>query len=253
MTYLGFLVRFLAVPIVALLVFLSWSARWGGPAARQGRKAFWLAVAVQVFLAVVYTTPWDNYLVAHGVWYYNPAQVSGILIGYVPIEEYIFFVLQAVLIGLLWQSLYDRFHSAEPLHPSPKSRIWSSAAILVPWIASLWLLVAGWKPVTYMGLILVWALPPIGLQLAFGADILWQQRRLVAAVILIPVLYLSVADAVAIRQSIWTIDTAQTTGIFIGALPLEEGLFFFLTVVLLAFGITLSLAVESRVRLAALR
>ena len=93
MTYFGFLLRFLVVPILVFLAITYWDNRRNKQIAgfRNGR-AVWIAIAVHVVLAVVYTTPWDNYLVATGVWYYNPALVTGIVIGYVPIEEYTFFV-----------------------------------------------------------------------------------------------------------------------------------------------------------------
>ena len=37
-------------------------------------------------LALVYTTLWDNYPVATGVWYYAPELVSGIILGYVALN-----------------------------------------------------------------------------------------------------------------------------------------------------------------------
>ncbi|MBN8501714.1 MAG: lycopene cyclase domain-containing protein, partial [Sphingomonadales bacterium] len=64
-------------------------------------RSVWITILVQVVIAVVYTTPWDNYLVATRVWWYNPGLVTGFVIGYVPIEEYTFFVLQTVLMPLI--------------------------------------------------------------------------------------------------------------------------------------------------------
>ena len=55
-------------------------------------------------------------------------------------------------------------------------------------------------------------------------------------------IYLSAADTIAITVGTWVIDPAQTTGIFIGALPVEEALFFGITVTLIAFGLTLTLS-----------
>jgi lycopene cyclase domain-containing protein len=92
------------------------------------------------------------------------------------------------------------------------------------------------------------------IQLAFGADILWRYRRLVLLGILVPTLYLAMADAVAIGAGTWTIDPAQSLNIFLaGQLPIEEFIFFLLTNILLTFGITLALAQESESRLASLR
>jgi len=64
-------------------------------------------------LSVLYTTPWDNYLVATRVWYYDPALVLNAIIGYVPIEEYTFFILQTILTGLFTLWLWQRFYPAD--------------------------------------------------------------------------------------------------------------------------------------------
>ena len=51
--------------------------------------------------AVIWTTPWDNYLVASGVWRYDPSKVWNVILGYVPLEEYMFFVLQSLGVGFI--------------------------------------------------------------------------------------------------------------------------------------------------------
>jgi putative membrane protein len=62
-------------------------------------------------------------------------------------------------------------------------------------------------------------------------------------------LYLSLMDIVALRDTTWSISPAQTTGIlFFGILPLEEVVFFFVTNVLITFGMTLLLANASQER-----
>src|SRR5512139_922589 len=115
MTYFGFLLRFLFIPILVFLAITYWDNKKDKKihGFRNGR-AVWIGIAVHVLLAVVYTTPWDNYLVATGVWYYNPELVSGLVIGYVPIEEYTFFVLETILSGLWWWFLARHL---SPLHP----------------------------------------------------------------------------------------------------------------------------------------
>jgi lycopene cyclase domain-containing protein len=57
-----------------------------------------LAVILLPIIAVVWTTPWDNYLVASGVWRYDPKKVWNVILGYVPLEEYLFFVLQTLAV-----------------------------------------------------------------------------------------------------------------------------------------------------------
>jgi lycopene cyclase domain-containing protein len=237
MTYFGFLLLFLGIPIFLMSGYIlasRGSVHSGFPSASPRRIV--LAIGVQIVLAVLYTTPWDNYLVATGVWTYSPALVSGIILGYVPLEEYVFFVLEALLVGLWWWALASRKRASTRFWPRPRLRVGFSSAAGLLWLASAALLLSGW------------ALPPMLLQLAFGADILWKYRRLVGAVIVPIGLYLSAADALAIRARIWAIDPLQTTGAHIGMLPLEEGLFFFATVTLLTFGLTLFLAPEGASR-----
>ncbi|HEX2989927.1 MAG TPA: hypothetical protein VHO49_04570, partial [Anaerolineales bacterium] len=71
MTYFEFLLRFLVTPILIFLAITWWDQRKGKQihTFRNGR-AVWIGIAIHVLLAVTYTTPWDNYLVATGVWYY---------------------------------------------------------------------------------------------------------------------------------------------------------------------------------------
>jgi lycopene cyclase domain-containing protein len=240
MTYLGFLLIFLVTPIVVLLVFQARTQKMG--------RAVWIALGVQVVLALLYTTPWDNHLVATGVWYYDPQRVTGILLGYVPLEEYIFFVLETLLVGLWWQSLSGRAVADSRFRGSAKIRLWAALSATTVWLAAVASYLSSWKQGTYLSITLAWALPPIIIQLLYGADILWHERRLVAATILSLGIYLSAADALAIRSGVWAIDPAQSTGIFVGGLPIEEAVFFFVTVVLITFGLTLSLSEESRRR-----
>jgi lycopene cyclase domain-containing protein len=97
---------------------------------------------------------------------------------------------------------------------------------------------------------LVWALPPIMLQLAFGADILLRHYRLVLLTLLPLTFYLSAMDILAIGAGTWTIDPAQSLNILLaGRLPIEEFIFFLLTNTLIVFGMTLAIAAESRQRI----
>ncbi|MCX6047024.1 MAG: lycopene cyclase domain-containing protein [Chloroflexi bacterium] len=250
MTYFGFLAWFLAPPLLLLLGFTWLDHRRGRvlPLSLRSWPATFVLLA-HVIVAVIYTTPWDNYLVATGVWWYNPKLVTGVVMGWVPIEEYTFFVLQTILTGLwiifLAKRLAPMVTQATP-HPSIR---WAATALVgAIWVGSLVLLLTNWQPGTYLGLILVWALVPITLQMALGGDILWRYRRLVFWALAPATLYLSLGDGLAIRSGTWTVDPAQSTGIFLGSLPLEEFIFFLVTNTLVVFGMILVLAQESQAR-----
>lgn len=256
MTYYGFLLRFLGIPIVLLAVITFIDRRRGRTVpARLAYWPAWLAVALHVVIALLYTTIWDNYLVATRVWWYDPDLVTGITLGWVPIEEYTFFVVQPILAGLWLFFLARRTGQPASAKPLAARLRWITTLVLALfWLASVIALVAGWQEATYIALELGWALPPIGLQLLFGADILWRYRRLVTISIVSLTLYLSAADAVAINLGTWTINPEKSLDLLIGGiLPVEEFLFFLLTNTLIMFGITLVVSQESHARFALLR
>lgn len=256
MTYFGFLLRFIIIPILILLGLAWWDKRQGRETAVALRSwPIWSAIGLHVLIALVYTTPWDNYLVATRVWWYNPALVTGITLGWVPIEEYTFFVLQPIFGGLWLLFFIRRAVSDNPLSAiGSRLRIGSVVLLGLVWLATAVILIVNWQPGTYLALELVWALPPIMLQLSFGADILWQHRRIVSLTIVPLTLYLSAADALAINWGTWTIDPAQSLNIFLGGiLPIEEIIFFLLTNTLITFGVVLVMAEASHKRLANLR
>lgn len=260
MTYLSFLFGFLVIPIISLLLWLLWSSRW-----RFFSFAFPIGYSFLLLatLATLYTTPWDNYLVATRVWWYDPALVLGLTIGWVPVEEYLFFILQPVLGGLILLYLFSRKRAFSPVQPHTEDqarnpeelsgvrfRRWSLVIAFAIWVASLATLILGEPATTYLSLELAWALPVIILQLAFGGDILWQQRRKVIFVILLLTVYLSAADALAIQSGVWTINPTKSLGILLGGvLPVEEFVFFLLTNIMVAFGFVLIWTPQSLVRL----
>jgi lycopene cyclase domain-containing protein len=252
MTYFGFLLRFLVVPILILLAIAWWDHRRGRTLPPDLRAwPVWLPIAALALIALVYTTPWDNYLVATRVWWYEPDLVTGLVIGYVPIEEYTFFVLQPILTGLWVAFVARRLPTApRPVRNPARLRVVATAIVSVIWLLSLVRLATGWGPGTYLGLLLAWALPPVMLQLAFGADILLRRWPLLLLGLLPSSLYLSATDALAIDGGTWTINPEQSLNWLIGGvLPIEEAIFFFMTNVLIVLGVTLILSRASVERL----
>jgi lycopene cyclase domain-containing protein len=90
MTYSEFLLLFLGLPILFFVLVLR---------VRLQLSNLVLLVVLAV-VALVYTAPWDNLLVASGVWAYSHDHVTGFVIGQVPAEEYAFYVLQVFATGL---------------------------------------------------------------------------------------------------------------------------------------------------------
>jgi lycopene cyclase domain-containing protein len=259
MTYFNFLAIFIGVPIGILWLVNNWDNRSKRPitpslSALQG----WTVIRILIVVAVIYTTPWDNYLVATGVWWYNPELVTGFTIGWVPIEEYTFFVVQTIMTGLLVMVLARRVPPVQTMNAPESRSIRLTATVIVGliWIACTSMLILSfispneWKQWTYFGLETSWGLFPILIQMIVGADILWSHRRIVIPAILIPSIYLSLADTVALGEGTWVIDPQQSLPVLLGGiLPIEEAIFFTITNTLVVMGMTLALAWESQKRI----
>ena len=101
----------------------------------------------------------------------------------------------------------------------------------------------------YMIHLLSWAGPFIVLQLGLLAYHFRERTGAVLRAALVPALvvgvYLSVADHLAIREGIWGFGEGKHLGIYLGAVPLEELIFFLLTSVMVALGLTLFTALVS--------
>ncbi len=251
MKYFGFLLRFVLIPLLALTALGVLDRKRGKtlPRAFTGLNPT-TALLGHVAVAVAYTTPWDNYLVATKVWWYDRKLVKGIILGYVPLEEYVFFVLQTLLTGQWMLTLARNMTPNEkpPAHPLA-IRAGMAGALGAVWLGAVYTLLKGPRSRTYLAITLAWALPPIIFQAAFGGDILWQHRKLVALGIIPTTLYLGLSDSLAIDSGTWKINPEKTVGVDIGGkLPLEEGLFFLITNTLISMGMTLVLARESRSR-----
>ena len=91
MTYARFLALFLG-PLLVLAVLRARHV----VAARH--LLFLLALSVVV---VAWTSPWDNAAVAAGLWGFAPQRISGVVLGRLPLEEYLFFLLQTWVTSLL--------------------------------------------------------------------------------------------------------------------------------------------------------
>jgi lycopene cyclase domain-containing protein len=250
MTYFGFLFTFLIPPILILLLVNNLDQRKGKrlPVELAATKP-WTVILVLIGIALIYTTPWDNFLVATHVWWYDPELVSGITLGWVPLEEYIFFILQTALTGLLTITLARNLPKPEAnIFTNNNLRAWSAGIILVLWLCAAGAFILNVDPAAYTSLLLLWALPPIALQLVFGADILWHNRKLTSLAIVLPTFYLAMADSLAIGLGTWTINPQQSFNLFIGALPIEELFFFFCTNTLIVFGIVLAISVQGITR-----
>ena len=232
MTYMQFHLVFTLPAILAL--------KMAGPrlVSRDQVKAAVSLLTIAV-IAFVWTTPWDNYLVQRGVWGYEEGRVLG-TVGYVPIEEYLFFIIQPVLTGLwLFFLLWRRNEGRTPGRPSPSARL--VGALVFTTLGILGALLLRFESSTYLALILVWACPMLLLQWLYGGHHLWRLRRVWIVATLVPTIYLWIADRIALALGIWYISDTYTIGWAPFGLPVEEAIFFLVTNLLVVQGLLLML------------
>lgn len=102
---------------------------------------------------------------------------------------------------------------------------------------------------TYLLFELTWAVPVIAIQWLAGPGCLWASRRLLLLTIGAATLYLSLADAFAIANGIWSINPQRTLGLQFGPLPLEEAIFFLVTNAMVVQSMVLLRSNEPRQRI----
>jgi lycopene cyclase domain-containing protein len=242
LTYAEFLAVFLGPPIVVLLA-LTW---------RRLSPSLLLGATIIGVVGVLYTTPWDNYLIERGVWWYGEGAVRA-RIYLAPVEEYAFMALQPVVTVLWVVLLRTRLTSARESDSDPirssgadtwlslsaRTRIGGVLTALLIGLGGVVMLLS--DATFYMGAILAWASPVLALQWAFGWTHLWENRRLFALSVGVPTVYLAAADRIAIELGIWSLSAEYTTGLLVAGLPIEEGAFFLVTNVFVVQGILLYL------------
>jgi lycopene cyclase domain-containing protein len=231
-TYFQFHLVFLLPPLLVLSAVPSARSRV------ESSEFRWSGVAIVTVVALAYTVPWDNYLVSLGVWRYGAGAVAG-RVWHAPLEEYLFILLQPVVVAL-WLRYVERLSARTD--PRPLSVGLPARAIGV--LAGLGIGAAGVAllpraETLYLGAILAWAAPVLALQWGFGWPHLWRRRRTLAVGVGVPTAYLWVADWTALRYDIWELASAYTTGWTLFGLPVEEAAFFLLTNLFVVQGLLL--------------
>jgi phytoene desaturase len=234
LTYAGFHVIF-TLPAMALMIFF---ARQSSPTPEYF-KIGCNCIGLLCIVATLWTSPWDNYLVRSGVWDYpDGGHVLGV-IGYVPIEEYAFFSIETIFVGMLWLwqgqvKIIPHFRTGSPW------RILGLAGFAILFALSLLMLTI--DRTFYLGLIIAWSTPILALQWAFGAHALMAQRDVWIPPLIYSWIYLCIVDRWAIKNGCWNIKM-ETSLPRIDYLPVEEAYFFLVTSTMCIWGLQLAMNV----------
>lgn len=191
-------------------------------------------------LALIYTTPWDNYIIYHKAWWYRKDAVIG-TIGYVPIEEYLFFIIQTIMTAL-WTSLCSRW-TLNSLYLKNSNLLKFYAIRYIVISVAVALMIIGWQhaiPATktfYLGSITWWTLLVVIVLWYVSGSYVTKRYKETLISILVPSIYLCYVDLIALRARVWHINEATSLEIFpIAELPIEEVTFFCLSNVIVALG-----------------
>src|SRR3984957_652640 len=126
MTYLRFHLIF-NLPLLILLAALTGPVPW---TLEEGEALGLVLLAVMIF-----TTPWDNLAAKWGIWGF-PREKFSLRIGYLPIEEYAFFILQSVNVMLAVRALFHfvpNWQSGQGVLIG-KGALYCLVASILPWI-----------------------------------------------------------------------------------------------------------------------
>jgi lycopene cyclase domain-containing protein len=197
--------------------------------------------------SIFYTFPWDRWLLAKRVWWFDASRSSGIAYAGFPLEEALFYVLIIALGGLWTHFLYHRL--APEFGPTPRQPVgrWA-AGVLALWLADVAVLLGltRWLPaLTFAAQCLLITLPALALLVALCGDFLWHRRRFIAGAVLVPGLYLSlVAGTFTFGTRLWVVDPRLHLGMLFDMIPVEMPFFYLLASALIALPSTVLLAYE---------
>jgi len=241
-TYLRFHLTF-NLPLLILLAALNGPLPW---TTGEGGVFGLVMLAVTIF-----ATPWDNLAVKWGFWNFARGKYS-LRLGYLPVEEYAFFLLQSANIMLAVRALFRFFpdwRTGREIGIGEGTLICLAASV-IPWAfvaAQLrWLRRKAGPRVNY-AIHLVWFLPIIYAQWILAPPLFLEHAGLLALVTAVFGVYYTLADLTAVRAGTWFFDEKQITGPKLGGiLPWEEIAFFFLASLLVAQSYLLLLPADLR-------
>ena len=118
MTYAGFLLLFLVLPLIVLVIFLR---------RRLLDQRYLVLTGMFMLIALVYMAPWDHIAAVWGLWTWANGQTWGLRLWTIPLEEYLFCILEALLaITLTYALLTSKARKNEASTVQSLQRPWAA-------------------------------------------------------------------------------------------------------------------------------
>jgi 15-cis-phytoene synthase/lycopene beta-cyclase len=235
-TYLGFHFHY-TIPPALLLLFITrpWLQRIDI-----------LSLKFLLTVCYLYTTPWDSFIIHQGAWTYPEGVVISTFLR-IPVEELLFFGIQTLILVLIctitlgyWGNpftpLYYAALSAKKSYFSHYAPIFVSTVCGIA--AFLNCVYRFNESLFYLSCIVWWfAIPFNILWYLAGTYFIHHNPMRILATIIVPGLYLSYVDSIAINLKLWHIEHQYSTRIVVfNNLPIEEFIFFIATTILVVLG-----------------
>lgn len=254
MFYLDILIYFIIIPLIFFtIIFFRYRNNY--PSDLYRARSPFVYILSLALIALFYTTPWDNYLVANSIWFYSVNNIQNIIIGYVPLEEYLFFIIQTFFTSSILL-LVLLFKGKDNLKKNKQFKYQKVIlfSFLAVWLFSLLNFFSNNQNSLYLSLILLWFILPIITQIIYGYEILLEYKYTLLITVTGSTLYLAIIDSLAIFDGIWTISPSTSLNLLIlGILPIEEFIFFLVTNILVSFALVLFLSSKSHHKFNSLR
>jgi len=238
MTFGRFLL-FLLVPIL----WLAWRER------RTLTPPYLLTVLGVAFGSVLYTAPWDNWLIVHHVWWFDWNRCWGLAVGALPVEELLFYVLIITLAGLWTHFLYEQWKPVfGPTPKRPELKYYPASIVMLLWLADAYYLIhltTIWPKAVFLAQCLIITLPALAIQCLVCGDLLWHRRKFAFFATLPVGLWLTLtAGTSTFGTDLWTVNPQYSFWRVPGLLPVEMLLFYQLAAALMVLPATTLVAVD---------
>ncbi len=226
MIYTEFLIYFTIIPIVILFLILK----------KHTDRIFLKWTVIVSVIAFLATTLWDNIAVYSGIWHFPEEKTLGLILCYVPIEEYAFFFLQTYMTALVQLAflvlIKKKNNSSISLGFIFLPFLFFSVNEIVKYPFGNWY---------YLFCLFTWSGFFILIQFIWGRKKLFNYLPAIFIPAIIMTVYFSIADSISISNGILDFDKLQTIGLKVFNVPPEEILFFLMTNLLITVAMILFL------------